>query len=226
VIASPKTRVPTAHRALLAALLACAASCASARMRPTLDPDAYPGVLREPASLARDVVWRQRVTAAWGDERHAFDAVVQVSGDTLTVVGLAPTGSTGFAVVLRHGELELVNRMPEPLPIPPRFILLDVQRALYPWLPGGPALRASGEHQADVDGEHVVETWRDGRLRERRFTRLDRDPRGVGRSLYEGGHVPGTMPPSLTLENGWFGYRLDVVTLEETLLPGSGQRVP
>jgi hypothetical protein len=97
VIAIPKTRVPTAHRALLAALLACAASCASARMRPTLDPDAYPGVLREPASLARDVVWRQRVTAAWGDERHAFDAVVQVSGDTLTVVGLAPTGSTGFA---------------------------------------------------------------------------------------------------------------------------------
>lgn len=205
-------------------LLALGSGCASASARPSLTDADYPGVLRAPASLGVDLLWRQRVTARWGDgDRRGFDAVVQKRGDTLTVMGLSPLGALGFAIVQRGDALELLDQMPaserpEGLPFPPRFILLDVQRALYPWLPEGTGPRADGDHAGDVDDEHVVEVWSAGRLLERRFTRLDGAPAGTILVRYQGGLALGAMPPRLTLENGWFGYQLEVETLEQVLL--------
>lgn len=205
-------------------LLALGSGCASTSARPSLTDADYPGVLRAPASLGVDLLWRQRVTARWGDgDRRGFDAVVQKRGDTLTVMGLSPLGALGFAIVQRGDALELIEQMPASerpagLPFPPRFILLDVQRALYPWLPERTGPRADGDHAGDVDGEHVVEVWSAGRLLERRFTRLDGAPAGTILVRYQGGLTLGAMPPRLTLENGWFGYQLEVETLEQELL--------
>jgi hypothetical protein len=205
----------------------CLLGCATPPVRPPLTEDSYPGVLRAPEALGRDVLWRQRITATWGQgERRGFDGVVQKLGGTLTVMGLSPTGAMGFAIVQEGSTLALHHQMPEPPPFPPRFVLLDVQRALYPWLPGPDGVRDDGEHAADVDGEHVVELWRGGRLLERRFRRLDGEPPGEIDVHYEGGRVPGTTPGKLTLENGWFGYRLEVETLAEELLAGDGSSPP
>lgn len=195
------------------------AGCATSPPPPPREPVAeahYPGVLRPAGALARDVLWRQHVTAAWGEgEEREFDAVVQKQGDTLTVMALSPTGSLGIALVLRAGQVELIQHMPEALPFPPRFILLDVQRALYPWLPDPSEPRADGEHSAQVDGELVEEEWRAGRLHERRFTRLDGVPAGVIVVRYAGGRMPGVAPPAFELANGWLGYDLRVETIEE-----------
>lgn len=173
-------------------------------------------MLRAPESLGREVLWRQRVTATWGEgQRRGFDAAVQCQGETLTVLGLSPTGSVGFAIVLAEGEVELTNHMPERIPFPPRYVLLDVQRAFYPWLT---ARATDGRVRADVDGERVGETWRDGRLVERTFTRLDGEPPGAITIRYEWTEPGWSVPTRTTLDNAWFGYRLAIETHEETLL--------
>ena len=188
----------------------------------------YPGVLREPASLGREVLWRQRVTAFWGEgERRGFDAAVQCQGDTLTVLGLSPTGSMGFAIVLEDGQVELTNHMPERIPFPPRYVLLDVQRAFYPWLPQPDELDAApragaGLRQGVVDGEVVSEVLAGGRLVERSFRRLDGEPPGTITIRYDWTEPGWDVPSRVELENGWYGYRLEIETHEVTALAHAG----
>lgn len=208
-------------RPAYAGILACCcllAACASASARAWNGGD-YPGVLRAPETLPQDGVWRQRVTASWGeDEQNGFDAVLQKSGDTLTVLGLSPMGSMGFAIVLSGNEIDVTNHTQREMSIPPHFILLDVQRCFYPWLPVSAAFGIDGRYEGEVDGEHVVEVLEAGKLKERTFTRLDGAPPGEIRVTYrwtrDDWHVPG----EVVLDNGWFGYRLRVETHEETLL--------
>lgn len=179
----------------------------------------YPGTLRDPGSFPGDVMLRQYVSAEWGDgEQRGFDAAFQKSGDQLVVLGLSPMGSVGFAITQRGAAVELRDTAHAELPLPPRFILLDAQRAFYPWLPGLPGPRADGEHQAVVDGELVVEEWSGGRLQKRCFTRVDADPPGVISVDYYWGAPDRITPTRVVLHNGWFGYRLTVETLEETVL--------
>ncbi|MEC7583737.1 MAG: DUF3261 domain-containing protein [Planctomycetota bacterium] len=183
-----------------------------------LTDDSYPGTLRDPDALVRDVVLRQYVSAEWGDgESRGFDAALQKSGNELVILGLSPMGSVGFAITQSGADVELRDTDEAQMPLPPRFILLDAQRAFYPWLPGSPESRPDGQHQAVVDGELVFEEWAEGRLQERRFTRLDGEPPGVITVNYT--WVPDRLAPKrVVLENGWFGYRLTVETLEETVL--------
>lgn len=203
---------------LLAACLVLPGACRSAPPQRPRAAD-YPGVLRSPAALERDVLLRQHVTARWGEEEErGFDAVLQKHGGALTVLGLSPAGSLGFSVVQRADAIELTNHMPEDFPFEPRFILLDVQRAFYPWLPGPSGPRADGEHAAEVDGERVVETWSAGRLVERIFTRLSGEPAGEIRIRFHWERADLGVPSRTVLDNGWFGYRLTIETLEETSL--------
>jgi hypothetical protein len=215
--------------ALLALLAALAApGCAAvARRPPDLADVDYPGQLRPAGALAADVLWQQRVTVAWSpEEARGFDAAIQKLGDTLTVVGLSPVGTAGFVILLRDGELELRNETGADLPVPPRFIVLDIQRVFFPWLPAGGATPADGERAGVVDGERVVETWAGGRLRERRFTRLDGAPEGAIRIRYEWGDGAVAAPARAVLDSGWFGYRLTIDTQRETLLPAPGAGAP
>ena len=156
----------------------------------------YPGVLRDAEALAIDALWRQRVTAYWGEgESHGFDAVVQRIGATLTILGLSPTGAMGFAIVLEDGRVQLTNNMPDELPFPPRNVLLDVQRAFYPWL-------ASGQHAGQVDGEAITEIWTDGKLTRRTFVRLDGQPKGGLIIRYEWGSEDWAIPAMTHFDNG------------------------
>ncbi|MGC6487476.1 MAG: DUF3261 domain-containing protein [Planctomycetota bacterium] len=213
-------RSPWTRRLLVAlplALALAAGACQPLRPPALSDVD-YPGALQHPATLAVEAVWQQQVTATWrgpdGDRERRFSAAVQRRGDTLTVLGLSPVGSVGFSVTQTPTGVDVVNNIPDQLVIPPRFILLDVQRALYPWF-DQPI--EEGERAAARDGEQICETWRGGRLRERTFRRLDSAPPGVIRLTYEW-DAAAHAPARVVLDNGWFGYRLAITTTSETLL--------
>ena len=207
-------------RALAGALLLAASACASEPRAPRFTEADYPGLLRPPSALGPDVLWQQRVTASWGDEKgRSFDVAVQKRGDTLTLIGLSPLGSTGFVVELRGDAISHQAPAGEELPFPPRFLLLDVERVFFPWLPAG---AADGERAAEVGGERVVESVQGGRVRERRFTRVDGRPRGTIVVRYDWQDGDGAAPSQAELDNGWFGYRLSIRTLQETPLPPEG----
>lgn len=210
------------RRSVLFAALALGAACHSRPQRVLTDAD-YPGELLPPAALGADLLWQQRVTASWGDsEQRGFDAAVQKQGDTLTVIGLSPLGQAGFVLVQRGKDVSFENHTDLHLPFPPRFVLLDVQRAFFPWLPADAA--ADGERTAVVGGEQIVEVLAAGRLVERRFTRLDGKPAGTIVVRYEWApDDTGRVAPKRTvLDNGWFGYRMTVDTHAETRLPADG----
>lgn len=199
-----------------------AAACQGPPRLKMADTD-YPGELLPPAALARDLLWQQRVTASWGDgEQRGFDAAVQKQGETLTVIGLSPLGQQGFVLVQRGKDVSFENHTDLRLPFPPRFVLLDVQRAFFPWLPAEGAV--DGERTVVLGAEQIVEVRAGGRLVERRFTRLDGKPAGVIVVRYEWApEDTGRVAPKRTvLDNGWFGYRMTVDTHAETLLPADG----
>ena len=205
-------------------LLVClGVACSSARVRTVSDSD-YPGALRTPASLGLDLMWQQRVTARWGDGmERGFEAAVQKRGDTLTVIGLSPLGQAGFVLTQDTAGVRFENRTDMELPFSPRFVLLDVQRTFFPWLPINGAV-SDGEHSAVVDGERVVEVRSGGKLRERRFTRCDGMPAGdiVVRYEWSETDVGRVAPRRAVLDNGWFGYRMTVETHAETVLSRGG----
>lgn len=206
---------------ILAWLFSCIAVFVLGACRSTRTQDVSllesPGVLRAATSLEQQAVWQQRVVAHWGDgEAYGFDAVIQRAGESLTILGLSLAGSVGFSIVLSAGEVELVNNMPDDFPFPPRNVLMDVQRAFYPWL-------APGTTEGIVDGDRIAEIWNDGKLVERTFSRLDGVPAGVITIRYGWGDSSAHLPSSTVLDNGWFGYQLEIETQMETLLDSSGE---
>lgn len=203
-------------------LLLASAGCATHRGTPFADAD-YPGTLQPAAALTDDVLWQQRVTATWGITRgeggeRGFDAAIQKQGDVLTVLGLSPMGSLGFALILRDTAIEVRNDSGEDLPFPARFVLLDVQRTFYPWL-GRPL--SHGNRIGKTSDEEIFETWDDGRLRKRTFRRLDGKPAGSITIHYHwsDGDADRRIPRRTVLENEWFDYRLSIDTHAETKLP-------
>ncbi len=209
---------------LTMALFGCAARPEAPASRPPLAEKDYPGLLRPPAALGVEVMWRQRVTVEWGDaERRSFEAVLQNQGGALRLVGLSPLGTVGFVISLSDGAVTFDNHMSETLPFPPRFLLLDVERVFFPWLAANgdrsiDGVAIDGERSATVEAERVVEVWSDQRLRERRFTRLDGHPAGDIVIHYEWGEPTWRAPTRVVFDNGWFRYRLTIDTLQETLL--------
>lgn len=172
------------------------------------------GVLHSPSELGGDFQWRQQVTAQWPTGTRTFDAILSKEGSSLLLVGLGPMDTPGFILrVDDKGVLSVENNTGQPMPFDAKFVLLDVQRAFYPWFPAG---LASGTRSVTRDGETVEETWRDGRLQKRRFVRVDGNPRGVIEVSYVGWSPSDRAPKRATLENGWHGYTLIIETLEQT----------
>ncbi len=171
-----------------------------------------------PTAIAERFVWRQRVVASWGDRSESFDAVLQMDGEALILIGLGPLGRAGFIATLSASGVRFENRSGRSLPFAPEHIMADVQKVFYPWLPpvlaGFTGTRA-GEHETLM----ISETYADGRLVSRSFRRSDAVDRGELRVHYEG-WLPGrSAPQRATLDNAWFGYELTIVTVEQQRLP-------
>jgi hypothetical protein len=209
--------------ALVAGLVILLSACTAPRSAPVpLEDTDYPGPLRSPTLIAEDVLLQQRVTARWDRGGHAgtrgFDAALQKQGDTLTLVGLSPLGTTGFVIRLADTAVEIRNETGEPLPFPARFILIDVQRVFWPWLDAADA-PDDGRLTGVVDGERVEQIYAGGRLVERRFERVDARPPGTIRVTYHWQTDDGSFPARAVLRNDWFGYELDIETRTRTPLP-------
>lgn len=170
----------------------------------------YPGAL-VPSEELRSLLGEsfaldQQVTSESEHGRHEFRAVLQRRAGELVLVGLGPHGGRGFVLTQRGTEIDFESHLPEELPFPPRYMLLDVQRTFFRGLGG---VREDGEHRETIDGEEVVERWSQGRLRSRIYRRAE----GELRIEYEGGMGEASAPTLVRLDNGFFGYRLTIRTL-------------
>jgi hypothetical protein len=153
--------------AALSAIAASAWACASQPANRAGQPETLPA-LRPPSVVPEDFVFRQRVTAqVAGREARSFDAMLEKKGDRLALVGLTPLGTVLFAASLEGTRLAFEDRTGEDLPFPPEYVLLDVQRVFFPWLPPPPD--GSGVREGAVFAERVIERWAGGRLVERTF---------------------------------------------------------
>lgn len=182
-------------------------ACGPPAVQPVRD---YAGPLHAPSTYATDFAIDHRITAVHAEGSDSFRALIEKRGDALVMVALGPHGSRAFTLAQEGDEVRFESQLPRELPFPPRFMLVDVHRT---WLVALDGSRADGTHETTVetsDGpESLTETWADGRLLSRAFTRPDVE--GAIRVTYEGGLSPdpAAPPPSrVELDNGWFGYRL------------------
>jgi len=179
-------------------------------------PLADPGTLRSPTDLGFEVQWRQRVTATWGDATRTFEAVLSNAEGELLLIALGPMDTPGFIVRLAEGTVALENRTGEAVPFDPRYIMLDVQRTFFPWIPGAPPQQ--GERRHAMNGETIVERWEAGHLVQRRFARVDGQPPDEIVIDYDGWSEDREAPGRARMVHGWFDYSLVIETLSEQRL--------
>ncbi len=177
-----------------------------------------PGPMLSPKAIGEQFLWRQRVTASWGDRSESFDAVLQMHDEQLMLMGLGPMGRPGFIATLTEAGVTFENRSARSLPFPAEHIMADVQKVFYPWLPPV-AASYSGTRTGAYEGLMISETYAEGRLVTRDFRRSDAIDRGELHVRYEG-WVPGfSAPQRAELNNAWFGYELTIITVEQQRLP-------
>ncbi len=201
--------------ALSAVVVVASTSCSStARKGNGIPANAYPWKLMPPSTLGKDVMWRQKIGALFGKREISFSAVVQKRGDELTVLGLGPANSKAFVLKLVGSRVSFRSWMPRKLPFPPRFILIDIQRAFFSMgLPNTP-----GKHTLARDGERVFEhRSASNQLIERRFERLDGKHKGSITIRYADPSGPNA-PADVIVDNKWFGYIMKIETVEATAL--------
>jgi len=177
--------------------------------------------LRPAADLGPDVMYRQELVVRRGGRERRLAVALQKRGDSLLLLALTPLGTRAFSIELVGRDVRFVDYTGGRVdaPFPPRAVVLDVERTLAPWLAAtAEAVLADGWHEGVRDGERVRERWQAGRLYERRFVRVDRDPPGEVSIAFEGGAAPLTAPPVTRLHNGRLGYDLEVRTLERRAL--------
>jgi hypothetical protein len=169
------------------------------------------------AAIGYDFQWRQRVTAKWRGGQRTFEAVLSRNGELLQLLGLGPMGRVGFVISVRDGQPMKVEHHPSlTFAFDPRYVLLDVQRAFYPWLEGTAPI--NGRRSAKVQGETIVEEWKNGALELREFRRPS-DPQSRTIRIRYSQSTPSVDVAELTvLENGRLGYTLEIQTLSQTRL--------
>jgi hypothetical protein len=198
-------------RALAIVWVLALCSCAGAGTPRALNADSYPGQLIDSADLPDGVFLRQRIEATHRGRTESFSAVVQTANGVLTVLALTPYGSRAMLIEQRGQAIHHEQFVDVPLPVPPRFVLLDLQRTLF--LQGPPNPPADGERTFEWQAERVTERYAGGRLRERSFEQLDAEPSGRITIRYLDGQSGGQPSVDIELDNGWLGYALRITTL-------------
>lgn len=166
-------------------------------------------------------ILRQRVRIEWGGGSESFDAVLQRRPGELSLLGLGPMNLVGFRLALLSAapgtggadRLEFENRSGRELPFTPTHILADVQRVFYPWLLDGPDCGAC-ERRGTQGSVAVVEERVGGHLSLRRFELLEDPEAGSVQVRYAEWQGDPAWPGRVEIENGWFGYRIAIETLE------------
>lgn len=198
-------------KALALALVLLVSACCygpSRRGGVPLTEASYPWTWRAVSERPGDFMWQQTIDARMGEHTFHLDAVLQKRGDELVLVGLTPFGSKAFALTQRGTETTFESFIDRAPPFPPKFMLIDVQRAYWPF---GVAPDDSAEASATTTQhgeEKVTESWRVGLLEWRTFT-VEGKP-GAIEIRYEG--WKDGAPERVTIKNDWFGYTMDIRT--------------
>lgn len=229
-------RISLVPMSLLPLVLALVTGCGGAPSREEQPLPEYPGTLVDTSDMGADFLSRQRVTFLRGETESSMTAVVQKKGDELVLLALTPFGSRAFMIRQQGTEFEVQSFVPQPFPVPPRFVLLDVHRVNFMRL-GTP--KKNGEIAEQRGDERIVERWESGRLIERRFYRNDypepiviRYQKRASQAQEEGGDDAEAQPDEsasrgqIQLENGWLHYRLNIEILEQTNLGASASVQP
>jgi hypothetical protein len=170
--------------------------------------------------MGRDFLARQKLRGTFREQEFAFEAVLQLHKGTLTVLGLTPFGTKAFVLTQTGTEVEFKPLIDREIPFPPEYMLQDIHRAWLwharlPWADTPPSESAPS---VEVAGERVTEQWNENGLVRRTFARIDGQPPGEIRIDYIGGHRTGRPAKQVVLENGWFGYRLEIQTTDWRML--------
>ena len=178
-------------------------------------PSEYPGALPDPRTLKPNFMVRQTLTIKTQHDgkpvEAELDAVLQKQGDTLLIVGFGPMNAKAFTLTQRGDRIEFAQFMGPELPFSPRNIIVDVHRVYFKRLPSPTEPGYSGVIRGELDGESVVETWKEGQLRGSVFTRPGSKHKGAVRvELGPGCEPVRCEPESATLSNEWFGYTLAI----------------
>jgi hypothetical protein len=199
-------------------LVACACAGRSAAAPSDARAQVEPAPLLPPSAFPRDVQWRQRVTASWPTGTHSFDAVLQKRAGELILVGLSPLGMPGFVLRLREDRsIGVENHTGRALPFEPSYVLADVERVFFPWLPED-RTHVDGERSGMVAGMQVHERVVAGRIALRSFERVT--PRGTERVRieYSGWQAGQDAPARAALTNSALRYGLTIETIEQARL--------
>lgn len=195
----------------------------------TVEPDAgeepevgYPGELIPTTEMGDNFLARQKLRGKFGEQEFAFEAVLQLHGGKLTVLGLTPFGTKAFVLTQTGTEVAFERLIDREIPFPPEYILQDIHRvwlwhAQLPWGDAPPTQAHATDlttPSTEVAGERVTEQWSENGLVRRTFVRLDGRPPGEIRIDYMGGHRTGRPALQVVIENGWFGYRLEIQTTD------------
>ena len=197
------------------------ASACGGRQRHTPDETVLPPAPVRPASLIDyDFMWRQEVTADWGERSQSFEAVLQKVGSQLSLVGLSPAGRPGFQLVQENNSISFENLSNREFPFEPAYILADIQCAFFPWVTNPPH---DGQAQVSIDGFNLVEVRSAGLPITRTFTRDDAQDAGTLVVNYvwradSAANEPGDAPFQVSIVSEWYGYTLIIRTLEQTRL--------
>lgn len=180
----------------------------------------YPGELISTADMGGNFLARQKLRGTFGEQAFAFEAVLQLHDGKLTVLGLTPFGTKAFVLTQTGTEVEFQPLIDREIPFPPEYMLQDIHRAWLwharlPWRDAPPSETAPS---VEIAGERVTEQWSENGLVRRTFVRLDDQPPGEIRIDYIGGHRTGRPAKQVVLENGWFGYRLEIQTTDWRML--------
>jgi hypothetical protein len=175
---------------------------------PPLTEAAYSCVLRPLATLGPDFMVQQRISATGHGHGGTFDAVLQKKGGTLVLVGLV-AGVRAFTLREEGDQVSFEQSMGPPFPFPPRYAVIDIHRVYFMKLPRAPDAPPTGVTKGELDGETVEESWSNGSLVERRFSRPGEH--GSVRIEYGAGCTAARcLPATVRIVNEWFGYEVRV----------------
>lgn len=195
-------------RALLLLLL-LTACCGTAQPRPeAITEDSYPWQWRDVSELPGDFLWQQSIDAKFGSKTFHLEAVLQKKDGVITLIGMTPFGSKAFALTQRGTDVTFESFVDRAPPFPPKFMLIDVQRAYFPFAAAPDQSAEASTLASEHGGETVSESFRVGLLESRTYQRPDKQ--GAIAVRYE--HWQDGVPRDVHVDNAWFGYTMHIRT--------------
>ena len=170
--------------------------------------------IRDMNEIPENFMWEQDVTSVHGGQARSFRAVIQKTAGELDVLVLTPFGTRAFLIHQSGTEMRFTAFIQEEVAVSPEAILLDIHRAFFLALPNAPA---EGAHGGELNGHHVSELWRGGRLTRRSFA----CPSGASGNIaiqYSPAMLFPDPPKTVELVNSCVGYQLRITTVQATKL--------